>query len=366
MQTPQRIKTGEPLYQARQKCPGLVVAPPDYGLYVEASRRFIAVLKEIAPVVEQFSIDEAWVDLTGTEKLYGPPVMTAERIKNRIREELGFTVNVGISSNKLLAKMASDFENPDKVHTLFPWELEKKLWPLPVHDLFMVGEASEKKLRSMGISTIGQLAAANLERLKARLHKHGLLIWNFANGRCDDAVADEVVLNKGYGNSLTTPRDVTDTAMAHKIILSLAETVGMRMRKDGQAGLCVTVSIRTATFENRTHQGQLFQPTDATQEIFRAACRIFDELWDGSPLRQLGVYVNKVGRNLGRQATLFEEDNYDKLSRTDRAIDRIREKFGENAIMRATFLQPDVAPMGGGLSKERRTGVTKPLGEEEW
>ncbi|MDO4582452.1 MAG: DNA polymerase IV [Bacillota bacterium] len=359
------VKTGESLFQARQKCPQLLVVPPDYALYAAASRKFIALLREMAPVVEQYSIDEAWADISGTEGLYGPPLLAAARIKDRIRDELGFTVNIGVSSNKLLAKMAGEFEKPDKVHTLFPWELEKKLWPLPVRELFMVGAASEKKLHSMGITTIGQLAQADPARLKARLHKHGLLIWNFANGRCEDEVSDALALNKGYGNSVTTPRDVTTSALAHKILLSLSETVGMRMRKDRQAGLTVSVSIRSADFENRMHQRQLPQPSDSTAEIYAAARRIFDEMWDGTPLRQLGVYVSRVGRNMGRQISLFDGDGYEKQAETDRVIDSIRERFGEQAIMRATFLQPGVEPMSGGLSKERRSGVTKPLGEED-
>ncbi len=359
------IRTGEPLFQARQKCPQLVIAPPDYGLYVEASHKFVAVLRQMAPVVEQYSIDEAWADLSGTEKLYGPPVLAAEKIKERIKQELGFTVNIGVSSNKLLAKMAGDFEKPDKVHTLFPWEIETKLWPLPVRDLFMVGPASEKKLHGIGITTIGQLAQADLSRIKARLHKHGELIWNFANGYCEDQVTDEIVLNKGYGNSLTTAQDVTDTETAHKIILSLCETIGMRMRKDRQCGSCIAVSLRTADFEQLSRQSGLNQPTDATIELYRAACHVFGHLWDGrTPLRQLGVSVTKVGQNVGRQAALFGEDSYDKLAKSDNAVDRIRERFGENAIMRACFLQADVAPLAGGLAKERRTGVTKPLPED--
>ena len=131
------VQTGEPIFRAKQKCPGLVIVPPDYGLYVEASRHFTALLRQVAPVVEQYSIDEAWVDMTGTEGLYGSPVAAAETLRQRIYDELGFTVNIGISSNKLLAKMAGDFEKPNKVHTLFPWEMEEKLWPLPVRDLFL-------------------------------------------------------------------------------------------------------------------------------------------------------------------------------------------------------------------------------------
>lgn len=354
------IKTGEPLYLAKRKCPQLVTAPPDYALYTDASRKFIELLKELAPVVEQYSIDEAWADMTGTEKLYGPPVLAAEKIKDRIREQLGFTVNIGISCNKLLAKMASEFEKPDKVHTLFPDEIAVKLWPLPVGELFMVGRASCRKLQSMGITTIGQLAAADPRQLKLHLHKQGEMIWNFANGRWDQQVSDEVSLNKGYGNSLTTSRNVCDTDKAKTIILSLCETLAMRIRRDNQLCSCVSLHIRKDDFSSISQQKQLSRPTDATMEIYHAACRILDLLWDGhTPLRQIGVYLSKVEQNCGRQISLFSTDNYEQLAKTDKAIDSIRARFGEEAIMRACFLRAEVSPMSGGLSKQRRTGITK-------
>ena len=355
------IKTGEPLFQARQKCPHLVVVSPDYQLFVEASRKFINILREMCPKVEQYSIDEAWVDLSGMESLLGPPVLAAIKIKDRIREELGFTVNVGISSNKILAKMAADFTKPDRVHTLFPDEIEKKLWPLPVREMFFIGPATEKKLNLMGIRTLGQLAMSDPEKIKLRLHKPGQLIWNFANGRCDDEVSEEILPNKGYGNSITTPQDIRDHATAHKIILSLSETVSMRMRKDHQAGCCIAVSLRTHEFVNFSRQCTLPQFTDSTLEIYRAACKVFDELWDKTPLRQMGVHMSKVYQHHNRQLSIFELDDYPKLALADSAIDRIREKFGEESIIRATFLQKDVESMGGGLSKHRRTGVTKPV-----
>lgn len=361
------VKTGEPLFQARQKCPQLVVVAPDYALYVENSRRFIAILREVAPLVEQYSIDEAYCDLSGTEKLYGDPLQTAVRIKDRIRDELGFTVNVGVSCNKLLAKMASDFEKPDRVHTLFPAEIAEKLWPLPVRELFLVGPATERKLQAMGITTIGQLAQADPAHLRARLHKHGELIWNFANGRADDELAAETALNKGYGNSVTTAVDIVDRQTAHKVLLSLSETVGMRMRRDAQRGSCISVQIRSNAFRNVSRQMQLPQPTDATLEIYHAACRVFDDLWDGrTPLRLLGVQMSGVSREAPRQGSLFEPDAYERLARSDAAIDSIRARFGESAIMRASFLQTDgVGPMAGGLSKARRSGVTKPVPPEE-
>ena len=354
------IKTGEPLYQALKKCPKLVTAPPDYKLYVDASLKFISILKEIAPVMEQYSIDEAWIDMTGTEKLYGPPVMAAEMIKNRIRDELGFTVNIGVSYNKLLAKMASDFEKPDRVHTLFADELPNKFWPLPVGDLFMVGRATAAKLESVGIRTIGQLAAADPEKLQRLLHKHGILIWDFANGRGEDRLSDTRSLNKGYGNSMTTAVDVRDTGAAQRILLSLCETVGMRMRRDKQSAGCVSVSIRSSEFVNTSHQRQLAQPTDSTLEIYRTACEIFDQLWDGhTPLRQLGVYLSHTEQEAVRQTCLFTTDKYEKQAKAEKTIDRIRARFGEDAVIRASFLNSEISPMGGGLSKERRSGVTK-------
>lgn len=204
------IQTGEPLGKAMEKCPNLVVVEPDYELYVTASRSLIAMLREYSPLVEQFSIDEAWIDMTGTTGLYGPPVLAADRLRERIHRELGFTVNIGISCNKLLAKMAGDFEKPDKTHTLFPAEIPAKLWPLPVRELFMVGRATEKRLKLMGIRTIGELANTDPAFLRSRLGKQGEIVWQFANGRDAGLVRQEAEANKGYGNSFTTPRDVTE------------------------------------------------------------------------------------------------------------------------------------------------------------
>jgi len=360
------IKTGEPYNQALRKCPQLITVPPDYKLYVENSHKFISILKEMAPIVEQYSIDEAWIDITGTKHLYGDPINAAELIKNRIRDELGFTVNVGVSCNKILAKMASDFQKPDRVHTLFPHELEQKMWPLPVSELFMVGAASCRKLQSMGITTIGQLAHADVKMLRLQLHKHGEMIWDFANGKGEDQLNAEAALNKGYGNSLTTSADIRDRDIAHKILLSLCETVSMRMRRDKQSAACISVNIRTTDFDNISRQQQLEEATDITMEIYRAACMVFDKLWDGhTPLRLLGVYLSKLEQGEQKQLSLFVNKNHEKHSKTDKTIDVIRGKFGENAIMRARFLQQDIAPMSGGLSKEKRSGITKPTDEQK-
>ncbi|SHH91607.1 DNA polymerase-4 [Sporobacter termitidis DSM 10068] len=356
------IRTGEPLFEAKGKCPHLIVERPDYDLYVEASRRLIALLREFTPIVEQYSIDEAYADVTGMDEACAAPVAAAEKLKERIKTELGFTVNIGISSNKLLSKMAGDFLKPDKVHTLFPREIEEKMWPLPVRDLFLVGPATERKLRAFGINTIGELAKADLPFLKAHLKKQGEVIWNYANGRGYDDVTDEAALNKGYGNSATTPFDVTDRATAHRVLLSLCETVGMRMRRDGQTGAVMTVSIRSNQFADKSRQAQMMSHTNVTGELYHYACRVFDDLWDRkTPLRQLGVHVARVDRDGCRQFNIWDGQKYARLEKLDAAVDAIREKFGEESICRACFIGDVFSPMGGGLSKSRRTGVTKPV-----
>ena len=362
------INTGEPLFQALEKCPDLVVVQPDYGLYVEASRHFVAMLRQFSPIVEQYSIDEAWVDMTGTRLLHGDPRVAAEKMRLRIWEELGFTVNIGISSNKLLAKMAGDFEKPNKVHTLFPEEMESKFWPLPVRDLFLVGAATERKLKLLGIYTIGDLARADAKMLRRRLGKHGETIWHFANGRNADAVTPEPAENKGYGNSITTSKDVTTREEGHQVILSLCETVAMRMRKDGQCGRCVQVHLRTFEFLHCSHQTLLHGATNITETLFHAACQVFDEVWDGqTPLRQLGVQVTRLSKEPYQQFDLFSgvsPTQYERKLRLDETIDALRDKFGEDIIRRARFAQDPEGHMMGGLDRARRTGVTKPVPNE--
>ena len=362
------IQTGEPLFLALEKCPELVVVPPDYPLYVEASRHFVQQLRKFSPLVEQYSIDEAWVDMTGTERLFGSPRLAAERMRMQIWEELGFTVNIGISTNKLLAKMAGDFEKPNKVHTLFPEEMERKMWPLSVRDLFLIGPATQAKLNKMGIYTIGQLAKADLALLKKKLGKHGETVWHFANGRNADAVTPEQAENKGYGNSVTTAKDVVTLEQGHQVLLSLCETVAARMRKDDKCGSCVSIHLRTNAFDHFSHQKKLNGATNNTQQLFNTSCALFDEAWDRqTPLRQLGVQVTGLTGQPYQQYDLFSgvsPEQYERKLRLDETVDGLRDKFGEEIIRRAKFTTDPEAHMAGGLDKARRTGVTKPVPKE--
>lgn len=361
------ITTGEPLVSVRKKCPNVVIVPPNYPMYVEASKALMDLLREYSPDIHQYSIDESFVDMTGTVGLYGSPVVAAHMIKDRIREELGFTVNVGISNNKLLAKMASDFQKPDRVHTLFPYEIEKKMWPLPVSDLFFVGHATERKLHSFGITTIGELANCDPEWIKSILKSHGLLIWQFANGIADQM--DKVTVNpvnKGYGNSMTVPFDIKDMESAKLVLLSLTETVCSRIRADHAHISVVSVSIVDYDFNYKGQQKQLNCTTDITRQIYETACEIFTELWDHiTPIRQLGVHTSKATETSMYQYSLFDSYNIDKEILLDRAIDDIRSEWGEDSVMRGCFVKTNetgtLSHMSGGLDKARRTGMTKEL-----
>ncbi len=350
------IQTGEAVWEAKQKYPALVLVPPNYGLYEQCSSALMELLREYSDVVEQYSIDEAFVDMSETCHLFGTPEETAAQIRNRVREELGFTVNVGVSDNKLLAKMASDFKKPDRVHTLYRDEIQRKMWPLPVSDLFFVGRATAAKLLSMGIRTIGELAAADPARLKSVLKKQGEVIWGFANGIDLFPVLARPAANKGYGNSTTTPYDVTDMDMARLVLLALCETVAGRLRGDGVQARVVSVEIRYGDFSHVSHQKILYSPTNLTVELYGAACQLFTELWNGQPVRHLGVHMGQVAGESGcRQLSLFDEIDYEKLSRLDRTVDNIRGRFGADAVMRAIFLGGPVDHMSGGISREKRS-----------
>ena len=352
------IVTGEPVIQAKQKCPGLIVVPPDYWLYTQCSKALLQILHEYSDRIQVFSIDECFLDYTGMEKIMGDPLETAYIIKERIRKELGFTVNIGISSNKLLAKMAGDLKKPDQVITCFPEEIKEKLWPLPVEDLYMCGRQTAPKLHSMGIFTIGDLAVSDPDYLKYKLDSWGPMLWYFANGVEDSEVKPGGAMPyiKGIGNSSTIHFDVEDKDTAHKVLLSLVETVAMRLRSGGFCCGLVSVNIRTNKLFSYSHQRKLAVPTDCTNQIYKAACRLFDEAWKGEPVRGLGVRVSELSTNEFIQLSLLEK-NYERQRQVDKAIDIIRMKFGSRAVFRSTFLQSRLAPVTGGIVEEENNFV---------
>ena len=333
------VKTGEPVVSALKKCPGLTSYSPHMHYYHEKSAELMEIFERYAPVVEQCSVDEAFLDMTGTGRMYGDMVAFAHKLKDEIKDTLGFTVNIGISNNRLLAKMASDFQKPDKVHTLFPDEIEKKMWPLPVEDLFFVGKSTAVKLHGLGIHTIGDIAGCDISIMKSHFGSHGVVIHEFANGIDTTLGTRGDEEQKGYGNSTTIAYDVKLAEDAYAVIRRLCEKVCARLRADEVQATVLSVEIKDSNFSVRRHQRSLLSPTNVTSECYKTACELFDELWDGSPIRLLGVTANKVTDSGMRQMNLFDMDTHDKMQNLDKALDSIRNKYGDGAIQRGNMLK---------------------------
>ena len=339
------IVTGEPVAHAFRKCPNLVTVPPNHTLYDKRSRELIRYLSDICPDLEQVSIDECFMDYTPISDKFPSPEIAATHIKDRIYAKFGFTVNVGISDKKVLAKMASDFKKPNLVHTLYSWEIQQKLWPLPVSSLFMCGRSSAETLHKLGITTIGQLATADLHILESHLKSHGRTLHAYANGHDDSTVFSDPAKMKGIGNSTTLSADVTTPADAHKVLLSLAESVSGRLRASHSRASLVCTEIKYNTFRSVSHQALLNTPTASTDVIYRQACNLFDELWDGTPIRLLGIRTSKLtAEDEPVQLNLFDyaKPVSEKQQKLDAAMDSIRKRFGDGAIKRGSLLDsPD-------------------------
>ncbi len=333
------IITGEPVFQALKKCPNLTVVPPTHHIYSQYSRAMIDLLFTYSPDIEQFSIDECFIDATGLKLLHGDDYMAlAHEIKDRIRNELGFTVNVGISENKLLAKMASDFQKPDRVHTLFPNEIQEKMWPLPVSELYMVGRAATAKFEMMGIKTIGDLANANPAVLEQQFKKYGLMIWDYANGRDDSPVQSQESDAKDLSNETTVSFDITDKETARLYLLALSETVGMRLRKAGLYAGVVAVHLKNSNFESYSRQKKLDNATQDTNVIFSTAATLFEQVWKRDPVRLIGVATSQLQKDPIRQLDMFSVTEPQRRDRLNESIDKIREKFGSDYIVRGSLL----------------------------
>ena len=341
------IVTGEPVSAALRKCPELVIAKADFKLYGECSRAFKGICREFTPVVEEFSIDECFMDMTAMGKLYPDPIRAAHMLKDRIRDELGFTVNVGVAHNKLLAKMASDFTKPDRVHTLFEEEISSKMWPLPVGELFLCGKASTQKLRRLQINTIGDLASADAKAIQLVLgNKLGMQLWRYANGLDDSPVSAEREAPKGYSNELSFDDDITERRQGEKVLLHLADNVAARVRADGVRGFCVSVTIRGNDMKRRSHQHKLDAATDSTTKIYETAVALFGELWDEKmPLRLIGLSLSDMEKEGEGQISFFDMqtacDN-EKDKNADRAVDALREKFGADIIKRGGMIDSGI------------------------
>ena len=336
------INTAEPVSMALRKCPQLVIVRSDWEWYKRCSDNFIAICRTYSPVLQQFSVDECFIEMTG--RLGGKgPVEVADQLRDEIKHRLGFTVNVGVGSNKLLAKMASDFEKPDKVHTLWSSEVMEKMWPLPVRDLLWVGKKTEERLTAYGIKTIGELAALN-ENVLARLvgQKFASQMHASANGIDDSPVETEEAEAKSCSAERTFPQDIADPRALDRQLFKVAVEVAHRIRIDSFHAGGVSVFVKTKDFEVHSRQFTMSQPTDVTAVILNEARRMIPTVWDGvTPLRQVGLGVFKLTHE-AQQLSLFEDEKMEEYRRWDREHDeavarqhpdhRHRRRGGEKAL----------------------------------
>lgn len=343
------IVTGEPVVNALKKCPGLEIVPPEHDYYSEQSHKLMKLLKSFTPDIEQVSVDECYMDYTGIRNKFSNEIEAAYIIKNKVKEQFGFTVNVGISDVKVLAKMASDFEKPDKVHTLYKEEIEEKMWKLPVEELFMAGKSSVNVLHKLGIFTIGQLAKSPVSILDAHLKSHGRVLWEYANGIDESRVNTKREDLKGVGNSTTLPKDLDNIVEINKILLRLSEKVSGRLREGKQKAKTVAVEIKYNDFTKCSKQITVDIATDSGTEIYNISKNLFKDLWSGRPVRLLGVRTaNLIEEDEPEQLTFMdigswnreEENNIsrEKMKKLDKALDLINAKYGSGAVKRASLL----------------------------
>ncbi|MGV8981385.1 DNA polymerase Y family protein [Clostridium sp.] len=335
------VVTGESLFNARKKCRDLVVVSPDFSLYERCSRSMMDIFCDYTPYVEKFSIDECFLDVTSYNTSREAALLLASDIKDRIKSELGFTVNIGMSDVKLLAKMASDFEKPDKIHTLFKNEIEKKLWKLSVGELFMVGKKTVPRLNNLNIFTIGDLAQYDASILKYHFKSSGLTMWNYANGIDKSEVKYNKYELKGISNSTTLSDDVKSKNEAYKVLLTLVEHTATRLRNIKKCCYCISVTIRNQEFNDSSRSRTLNNATDLTQEILETVKKLFDELWKGEPIRLLGVSLTNLCEDNFKQLSIFDVSSaHDEKKRSiDKTIDSLRQRYGETSVVKSVLLK---------------------------
>ena len=329
------IKTAETIYQAKIKCPSLKIFPSNYSMYKKYSNKLYELLLEYTDKIERFSIDECFLDMTNY-LMKDTLLNKAKEISKRVKNELGFTVNIGVAHNKLLAKMASDFTKPDKIHTLFEEEIPKKMWPLPVSELFMLGRKTVPKLVNMQIKTIGDLAKADKKMLTKKFGKHGSLMWEYANGIDDSEVKYLPEKPKCIGNSVTLPQNISEIEKLGEIVLTISEQVAYRLRKEKLLAGTVNVCLRTKNFEDTSHQKKLREVTNTTKEIYEKAKELLNEMYKkGTPIRLVGVRVDNLVEEKEKQISLFSNKENEKQEKLDKVLDELKNKYGYNSVTRA-------------------------------
>lgn len=338
------VKTGEAVWQAKKKCPQLITLPPNFSKYVEYSKSVKEIYYKYTDMVESFGLDEAWLDVTGSTRLFGNGYETAQKIRSRIKKELDITVSIGVSYNKIFAKLGSDYKKPDAVTLINKSNYKHMVWSLPAEDLLYVGSATKKKLNSLGIFTIGQIANTPVDILKKNLGKWGQMLHSFANGNDTSTVAlyGETSPVKSIGNSTTSPRDLKDITDVKIIMGVLADSVARRMREQGLSCMLVSITVRDNSLCSFTRQKKLLSYTDITSEILSTGLALFKESYSWKkPIRSLGLSVSELTcKDSGTQLSLFE-DNKKRLRQEslDKTTDALKNRFGNFIINPAVMLK---------------------------
>ncbi len=335
------VVTAEPLFMARRKCPDLKVFRGDYTLFRRESDRLYQYFCQFTDKIERFSIDECFLDMTGTHLIYSDPIRLAYQMKNEIYQKFGYTVNIGVANNKLCAKMASDFEKPNRVHTLFMNEVQTKMWPLPVSELFMVGKSSSKTLMEMGIKTIGDLAMVDVAILKRRFKSQGEMMHQYAWGIDYSPVEARSSQNKSISVTETLEKDVDRIPILRKILLRQADRVGKQARREKLYAKTIALIFKTSDFVSYSHQIKLVNPTNVTEEIYKTSLQILKNGWRGEPLRLIGIRLTDFTTDNSKQISLFEQEKDIHVDKIQEVIDHITDKFGEGVIIPASLKEEE-------------------------
>jgi len=352
------VRTAETIWQARQKCPDLVLLPSHHGLYREYSKKVNAIYDRFTDLIEPFGIDESWLDVTGTLHLFGgDPRALADRIRDTVREELGLTISVGVSFNKIFAKLGSDYKKPDATTVITVDNFREIVWPLPVTDLLFVGRAAAKVLRQYGVTTIGELAAFDRLALTELLGKQGGQLWNYANGLENSPVAPAGTYTppKSVGNGETFPRNLTRKDEVGRGVAMLADQVAVRLRRHAMKASTLQVTIRDPQFKDICRQRPLEAPTNTARELYRAAMDILARSWKpGAPIRAITLTAHNLipEGEAAEQLDLFQSaapQKRDKVEKLERTMDAIRSKYGKGAVTVAALAPKEEPPDDGGL-----------------
>lgn len=340
------VKTAEAVWQAKAKCPDLVIVPPHHDIYSVYSRRINRIYEKYTDRVEQFGIDESWLDVTGSERLFGSGEEIALKIRNEVRKELGITVSVGVSFNKIFAKLGSDFKKPDATTVIDYENFKTIVFPLPINDLLYVGKSATKALESAGIKTIGDIANSNKEALKFLLGKNGETLYDFANGNSSDYVAYAGMYDmpKSVGNGMTFKRDVDNIEDLKKGILALSDCITFRMKKKKLKCSGISVSVKDAGFKTASKQKILDYPTFSARVIYNEASKLVPFIWDGKkPLRSLTVTgIDMIYENFSEQISFFENKKQNRREELEETVDKVRRNFGKSSILYASVLNNDL------------------------